>query len=805
MDQESSAAFFRDVTQGSLLNQGHINAGNHSHIGDDPREYRDSLTTRKGPKVRGTCDWIFKRKAYLEWVGTHSLIWISGDPGKGKTMLALSIIKHRQTITEASPSTKKTIYFFCNSDTTKNSGVTILLGLIYQLLTDEDFERMFSYIQDAYSRYGSRLFSEDRFHALWPISEAMIRDPHLDSITCIIDGVDECVENTLSDFWVKIRSLFSASESDSNEENETKPEHHLSSLSIRLEPDLNRELQADVEKFIASRIDKLPHAKTLNPGLRYLISAELLKRANGTYLCASFAIGSLKSKKSIELEAAIQAFPRGLDAMYRRMLLEIDLDKHEIVVKIFRWVATAFRPLTLKELGIAVELQKGSFHTYSEAITPHLKRYSLLQYALSAGLQHITQCGLLVNEANIPHPLLDPANPKHIEWMRAQSMLVGRYIPPASISLLHMAALLGQKRLLDWSTSNKSFKAPMPSRNVEIPDEFGRVPLFYAAFGGHYSTVQYLIDRGANVNAADSIGQTALHISCALNHGQIALLLLESGANMNKASSAEGTGTVSMLCKTFAPDEDDEYKLSPEAFKINSTGTPLHLATEFGATSCVRVLLKFKIDINAMDVYGQTALHRVASEDSESHELICALLINGGANILLRNREGKLPIHVAVSYTSLDNETLEILKMFIDGACPVAILTSTTPGFPGGVTPLQLACKSGHAIMCQYLYEKGANVHHRDNSGRTALHWLCSEAQIGWSNKPYIWRHDLFRRLSYEEITATDSNGKTAYYLGVDSDALYHRGHGKSFGNARIMRRITKRFEQYNHLWKKKT
>lgn len=35
----------------------------------------------------------------------------------------------------------------------------------------------------------------------------MVRDTHLDSVTCILDGLDECIEESLSTFLVKIRSL----------------------------------------------------------------------------------------------------------------------------------------------------------------------------------------------------------------------------------------------------------------------------------------------------------------------------------------------------------------------------------------------------------------------------------------------------------------------------------------------------------------------------------------------------------------------------------------------------------------------
>lgn len=61
----------------------------------DPHVDRESVISAKGTRVAGTCEWITHNKSYRTWLnsdgngGTPCLLWISGGPGKGKTMLSV--------------------------------------------------------------------------------------------------------------------------------------------------------------------------------------------------------------------------------------------------------------------------------------------------------------------------------------------------------------------------------------------------------------------------------------------------------------------------------------------------------------------------------------------------------------------------------------------------------------------------------------------------------------------------------------------------------------------------------------------
>lgn len=82
-------------------------------------------------RVDGTCEWIIQNKSYISWLyGDTRLLWISGGPGKGKTMLSM-FLTEEGTITEDG----ELIFYFCShQDEKRNTAVTVLRGLLYQII-----------------------------------------------------------------------------------------------------------------------------------------------------------------------------------------------------------------------------------------------------------------------------------------------------------------------------------------------------------------------------------------------------------------------------------------------------------------------------------------------------------------------------------------------------------------------------------------------------------------------------------------------------------------------------------------------
>ncbi|KAH8423977.1 uncharacterized protein LDX57_001733 [Aspergillus melleus] len=98
-----------------------------------PEVDRKSLIVLKGRRADGTCEWLMQNPRYQEWLAdkTQPLLWISGGPGKGKTMLAIYITEVLQPVVDAAENVL--LYYFCsNRDKNRNTALTILRGIIHQ-------------------------------------------------------------------------------------------------------------------------------------------------------------------------------------------------------------------------------------------------------------------------------------------------------------------------------------------------------------------------------------------------------------------------------------------------------------------------------------------------------------------------------------------------------------------------------------------------------------------------------------------------------------------------------------------------
>ena len=137
-------------------------------------------------------------------------------------------------------------------------------------------------------------------------------------------------------------------------------------------------------------------------------------------------------------------------------------------------------------------------------------------------------------------------------------------------------------------------------------------------------------------------------------------------------------------------------------------------AARSGDAAAVRTLIQQRVDVNAPEVDGTTALHWAAR--SGDVELVAALL-RAGAKPNPANRYGVTPLLLAAS----------------NGHAPVvdALLKAgarADAAGPEGETPLMLAARSGNVAAVNLLLEAGADVRAKEQwQGQTALMWAAAE------------------------------------------------------------------------------
>lgn len=103
----------------------------------DSEDDRQAIRDEKGERVDGTCAWISDNQDFKEWQGgKHSLLCITGSPGKGKTVLSVYLTD--TLVNDQRKTTHNMIFFFCRHDKPKlKKSISVLRGLIHQLLRSQ--------------------------------------------------------------------------------------------------------------------------------------------------------------------------------------------------------------------------------------------------------------------------------------------------------------------------------------------------------------------------------------------------------------------------------------------------------------------------------------------------------------------------------------------------------------------------------------------------------------------------------------------------------------------------------------------
>ena len=176
--------------------------------------------------------------------------------------------------------------------------------------------------------------------------------------------------------------------------------------------------------------------------------------------------------------------------------------------------------------------------------------------------------------------------------------------------------------------------------------------------------------------------------------------------------------------------------------------SPLADAVQRGDAPTIQALLKKKVDVNAPQANGATALHWAAYRgDAES----TAALIRAGANVNLKNNYGVTPLALAAQQGN-PNVLELLLKAGAKPNDPVNFVN-------GGETPLMSAARSASVDAVKALARAGADVNAKETwSGQTALMWAAAEGDSAMASTLLELGADL---------RARSNGGTTAFQFAV--------------------------------------
>ncbi|KAL7755260.1 hypothetical protein ACKLNR_015017 [Fusarium oxysporum f. sp. zingiberi] len=330
---------------------------------------REGILDAKGDICEGTCEWILSTDELQTWdLNPPHLLWISAPPGMGKTFMSIHLSKHFEAISKEN-SGVVTIFFFCDSKIeSRNTAVSILRSLMHQLISHQP--SLINTIIPQWKQQSQRLFQETSFGSLWKLFEDMIVKSGFKTIYCIIDALDECEANSLSLLLRKFERLSRGHLGSSPKLRliclsrrypENIPEALL--LFAKMELDSMTARKEDINQFITSQLQELAQKKRLSREMWSSLEQTFRKKSEGTFLWISFMAQDLQKQRLLDFEASLEMLPAGLDAVYDRILQNIDFEKQEMIRGILYWVLVAKSPFTIPQLCEAVDIEPQGFLT----------------------------------------------------------------------------------------------------------------------------------------------------------------------------------------------------------------------------------------------------------------------------------------------------------------------------------------------------------------------------------------------------------------------------------------------------------
>ncbi|EGD77528.1 hypothetical protein PTSG_08626 [Salpingoeca rosetta] len=331
-------------------------------------------------------------------------------------------------------------------------------------------------------------------------------------------------------------------------------------------------------------------------------------------------------------------------------------------------------------------------------------------------------------------------------------------------------------------------------RNCEpnVTDKANATPLHNAAQEGRLEIVQLLVKYGANLLARDGEGETPLHHACMEGHVDVIEFLLQQAENSEGEATdivniADNRGLQPLHAAMYSGSKDTvllllQHNADPNVKTHNSRRTPLHTAARHGHLDVVQLLVSQGARTSVRDVKGQLAIHRAAGygrtavleylfQDkiakerfleaqtrqghrplalaaSHGHVDTVNLLLDLGANPMMKDKVGKTPLHLAV-----EGDHYDVTKVLIDRCRAVSARPSVNPLAEstedgdeegdddesdtlslGGTTalleaadkydtrPLHIACALGHKSIARLLVDSGCQLDVVDDSDQTPLH-----------------------------------------------------------------------------------
>jgi hypothetical protein len=316
---------------------------------------------------------------YQRWrdSNTDDLLWISADPGCGKSVLSKSLVDE-ELRSGADGST--VCHFFFKDNDEQNSLAVALCALLHQLFQHQP--HLLQHAVPAWNEDGSKLQQET--DELWRILLAATSDAAASNTTCVLDALDECRDRDRSDLIAKLarfheytttqgprqswlKFIVTSRPYDDIQRGFEQIPSSLPAIRLRGEQE-NDQIHAEINRVIHVRVSQLAGELDLHESTSARLEQSLLAMEHRTYLWLHLAIDDIRMTLRDSFrpdEESIESVPSSVEGAYEKILARVAKAQHQKVKLILQIIVGARRPLTVGEMALALGPETSKQHRTS--------------------------------------------------------------------------------------------------------------------------------------------------------------------------------------------------------------------------------------------------------------------------------------------------------------------------------------------------------------------------------------------------------------------------------------------------------
>src|ERR1700722_6906704 len=295
------------------------------------------------------------------------MLWVSADPGCGKSVLAKYLVDSVLASTEA----RTTCYFFFKDDFEDQRSIVCALCCILRQIFQQKRILLSEKIFEQFEMDGEMFTSS--FNELWDAIISAAEDKNAGEIVCLLDAIDECEDRGRSQLTQALCKLYGTKRDFNLKFLVTSrpyggirrgfqplkipglPVIHLSGESeVEME-----KISREIDVFINARVENIGIQLNLRNDEQELLLQELMRVPNRTYLWVYLTLDMIESDPDIDKTGIVKAtsrLPKTVDEAYERILSRSH--NFEEAKRLLHIIVAAERPLTLKEMSVALALRE---------------------------------------------------------------------------------------------------------------------------------------------------------------------------------------------------------------------------------------------------------------------------------------------------------------------------------------------------------------------------------------------------------------------------------------------------------------